>query len=166
MIELSKLSTKYSVCVLTEADTDDILALCLGNTLYYRYCEAQPTKEQILNDLRITPPGADLSKKHYVGFRRDGELIAVLDLIDGFPDPETAYIGFFMMNIRYQGKQAGTKIIRELAEYLKEAGYTAIRLGIDKGNPQSTHFWKKNGFAVYKEVERDGGTLLAAEKKL
>ena len=41
-----------------------------------------------------------------------------------------------------------------------------VRLGIDKGNPQSNHFWNKNGFLVIKEVDQDGGTILVAEKTL
>ena len=35
-----------------------------------------------------------------------------------------------------------------------------------KGNPQSTHFWKKNGFSVIYEADRDGHALLVAEKEL
>ena len=89
-----------------------------------------------------------------------------MDLIDGYPEPETAFIGFFMMNKDLQGQGIGTAIIQETAAYLKTAGKTAIRLAIDKGNPQSTYFWKKNGFIVIKEVDRNGWTALVAEKKL
>ena len=39
-------------------------------------------------------------------------------------------------------------------------------LGIDKENPQSNHFWAKNGFSVIREVEQDEGTILVAEKCL
>ena len=53
-----------------------------------------------------------------------------MDLIDGYPKPEIAYIGFFMMN------------------------------------PQSTHFWKKNGFKVISEADVNGWTKLVSERKL
>ena len=89
-----------------------------------------------------------------------------MDLIDGYPEPEIAFIGFFMMNKDLQGRGVGTAIIRETAAYLKATGKTTIRLAIDKGNPQSTHFWKKNGFIVIKEVDRNGWTALVAEKQL
>jgi len=45
-------------------------------------------------------------------------------------------------------------------------GKIAVRLSIDKGNPQSMHFWKKNGFNVIKEVDVNGWTKLVAEKSL
>ena len=71
-----------------------------------------------------------------------------------------------MMNKGFQGRQLGSAIIGEAAACLKSIGRTALRLGIDKGNPQSTHFWKKNGFAVLREIDRGAWTVLLAEKKL
>lgn len=88
-----------------------------------------------------------------------------MDLIDGYPKPEIAYIGFFMMNPTYQGKKIGTAIIGEVVEYMRDTGKTAVRLAIDKGNPQSTHFWTKNGFRVIFEADVNGWTKLVAERQ-
>jgi ribosomal protein S18 acetylase RimI-like enzyme len=71
-----------------------------------------------------------------------------------------------MMNQEYQGQQIGSAIIGDTAGYLRKIGKTAIRLAIDKGNPQSAHFWKKNGFKVILEVDVNGWTKLVAEKSL
>jgi hypothetical protein len=49
---------------------------------------------------------------------------------------------------------------------LKSIGKTSVRLAIDKGNPQSTHFWKKNGFEIISEADVNGRTKLVAEKIL
>ena len=68
-----------------------------------------------------------------------------MDLITAYPDDETAFIGFFLLNIKYQHKGIAYKIIKESIEYLKTEGYKKIRLGVDKGNPQSFSFWEKNG---------------------
>ena len=166
MIDISQLSGRYAVRGMTDSDADAILDFCLQNDQYYRYCGKQPTRELVLNDLHIAPPGIGPSDKYYIGFYREQALVAVMDLIDGFPEPDIAYIGFFMMNKALQGRQIGSAIIEETASHLKAAGKTAIRLAIDKGNPQSTHFWKKKGFAVIKEVDRDGWTVLVAERTL
>ena len=166
MIEISKISSLYDIRKLDDSDVDSTLSFCQKNTQFYDYCEAEPTREQVLNDLHITPPGIGLSDKYYIGFYKNEILIAVMDLIDGYPEPETAFIGFFMMNKDLQGRGVGTVIIQETAAYLKATGKTTIRLAIDKGNPQSSHFWKKNGFIVIKEVDRNGWTALVAEKKL
>ena len=167
MIDISKLSKQYDVRALDDSDTDMILDVYKENDLFFQYCEAEPTRQQVIEDMHITPPGKDLASKYFIGFYQDTELVAVLDLIDGYPEPEIAYIGMFMMNIRRQGKQIGSAIISEVERYLKETGRKAVRLAINKGNPQSTHFWKKNGYIVFREVNKDGwGILLEAEKVL
>lgn len=165
MLDIQTLSSRYRIRRMGDADADDILALCLQNTQYYQYCGKQPSRELILNDLQITPPGIERSAKHYIGFYDGSTLIAVMDLIKGYPDGDSCFIGFFMMNRQLQGKQIGSEIVQEVCRCLKEAGFTAVRLGIDRGNPQSAHFWKKNGFLVIKEVAQDGGTILLAEKR-
>ena len=166
MIDIGMLSSRYTVRYLDGSDTEDILNLCRGNPRFYRYTEARPEREQIQNDMRLTPPGIEPSAKHYVGFFRERDLVAVMDLIDGYPEPGTAYIGFFMMNPLYQGQGNGSAIIGEAADHLRETGKTAIRLAIDDGNPQSFGFWKKNGFSVIAEADANGWKKLIAERSL
>ena len=166
MIDISKLSKRYSVRLLEESDIEMLVEICKQNTVFYEYTEARPAKENILDDMKATPPGIDMQDKYYFGFFNGRELVAIMDLIDGYPKPETAYIGFFMMNRTYQGKKIGTAIIDEVIDYLKNTGKTSVRLAIDKGNPQSTHFWKKNGFEMISEADVNGWTKLVAERKL
>ena len=166
MIDISKLSKRYSVRILEEADIEMLVEICKQNTFFYEYTEARPTKENILDDMKATPPGIDMQDKYYFGFFDGRELVAIMDLIDGYPKAEIAYIGFFMMNPQYQVKQIGTAIIDEVIDYLLSTGKTSVRLAIDKGNPQSTHFWKKNSFDVLSEADVNGWKKLVAERKL
>ncbi len=166
MIDISKLSRCCSVRILGQSDVDMIREICEQNTIFYKYTEARPTRENILDDMQAVPPGIDLSAKYYLGFFDDRQMVAIMDLIDGYPKAETAYIGFFMINPQYQGRQIGTAIIDEVVNYLRSTGKTSVRLAIDKGNPQSAHFWKKNGFEVISEADVNGWTKLVAERKL
>lgn len=165
MIDITKLSSRYTVRILEDSDIDDIVELCRQNTIFYKYTEARPTRENIQEDMKVTPPGIERSAKYYFGFFEDQELVAVMDLVDGYPKADIAYIGFFMMSLKRQGKQTGTAIISEVMDYLRSIGKTAVRLAIDKGNPQSTHFWTKNGFEVIAEADVNGWTKLVAEKR-
>ena len=157
MIRIELFSDQYKVRKLTRQDIDEINQLMSKNSLYYEYCPPLVTRESIREDM---------GDKYYVGFYQDKKLAAVMDLIDGYPKAEIAYIGFFMMNLQYQGRQIGTAIIGEVIDYLQSTGKTSVRLAIDKGNPQSTYFWKKNGFEVISEADVNGWTKLVAERKL
>ena len=165
--DIKEFSGEYEIRRMTEEDIPAMLALCSGNPQYYRYCPPFATKETLAEDLKALPPRKEPRDKYYVGYYNgEGKLIALLDLIDGFPNEDTAFIGFFMMDLSLQGEGLGSRIIAELLEYLTGAGIKAVRLGWVQGNPQAEHFWKKNGFeetGVLAKQERY--TIVVAERK-
>lgn len=69
-----------------------------------------------------------------------------MDLIADYPEENVAFIGFFMTNVNCQNQGIGSDIIESTLHYLKMKGYVRVRLGVDRGNPQSYSFWLKNGF--------------------
>jgi len=166
-MDVSRLSQKYTVRCLAQSDVPLIYTLCRKNELYYKYCPPFVTHESIIHDMKALPPGKTLQDKYYVGFFEGDELIAVLDLIAGYPNDSMAFIGFFMMSSERSMKGVGSEIISELCKSLKHMGYCGIRLGWVAGNPQSEHFWHKNGF---KETgvtyATDGYTVVVAEREL
>lgn len=165
-LQIEKLSDSYKIRRLTEADVPMLYAWMTRNDQYYKYCGTGTSPERVRQDLTLCPPGIPPAQKHYVGFFDGDTLTAIMDLIDGYPNADTAFIGFFMMNKDLQGQGTGTAIIRDVLAYLAALDYTAVRLGIDKENPQSNHFWRKNGFTVLKEVTQEQGVILLAERKL
>ena len=139
-INIKKISKRYTVRKLNLDDVQMIYTFCKKNTQYYEYCGKELSIELIKKDIEITPPGIPIEQKYY--------------------------IGFFMMDCGLQGNGIGSKIVSESLEYLSEQGFQKCQLGIDKDNPQSNHFWRKNGFEVIREVEIEEGIILAAEKPL
>lgn len=139
-MEVSKFSKKYETRKLSYQDIDEIYNLCLTNPLYYDYCPPAPTKENVLEDLFALPPNKTMEDKYFVGFFENGRMIAVMDLIDGYPEEKIAFIGFFMTDASVQNKELGSAIISEVTDYLKSNNYLAVRLAWTKGNPQAEHF--------------------------
>lgn len=167
MMDERKLSDRYFVRRLTPADAETVYELYAGNTFFYRYHPPLPTKASVLSDMEALPPGTTQSDKHYLGFFDEENLIAVMDLITGYPSKNTAFIGLFMMRAELQERGIGSGILSDCMTYLKGCGFTRIRLGVDRGNPQSFHFWSKNGFAVdaaskgeYIVMEKEAGSGL------
>ena len=146
------LSARYTVRRLTKNDIDKIYKLCIGNPLYYEYCPPEVTKESIQKDMVALPPGISLSEKYYLGFFDKKNLIAVMDFIDGYPEKDVVYIGFFMTDVSVQKRGVGTDVIQHVCEAWKKMGFRAVQLAWVKGNPQAEHFWRKNGFQGKKET--------------
>ena len=165
-IDVEKLSDAYQVRRLGLNDAGDILAFCQRNTQYYAYCGAAPSIELIEHDMKTAPPGIPMAQKYYIGLYQETTLIAIMDLIGGYPDSNSVFIGFFMMNSDLQGRGIGSQIIATAFHALKMLGFSKCLLGIDKANPQSNHFWRKNGFQVIREVAQKDGTICVAEKQL
>ncbi|MCR5753464.1 MAG: GNAT family N-acetyltransferase [Acetatifactor sp.] len=144
-MNISNLSRKYEVREIKEEEILAVYDLCCENPQYYHYCPPEVTMESIKFDMTALPPGKEKEDKYYIGFWDKGELVAVMDLITGYPNEDTVYIGFFMMNAGLQGKGIGTQIIEELC---KELGNThkTVQLGYVRNNPQAESFWIKNNF--------------------
>ena len=165
-IDIQKLTETYDARLLGEEDADDILRIMHGNPIFYEYTTAKAERDAVIEDMKALPPGKMAADKYYFGFFDHGQLIAVMDLIDGYPDEETAFIGFFMMAAEKQGRGAGSHLVQDVLKELKRLGFAKARLCINKGNPQSSHFWYKNGFVPLKETARGVETVILAERKL
>lgn len=160
------LSARYDVRLVEDRDVEAILSLMRSNPQYYRHCPPEPSEETIAHDRAALPPRNVRDDKYYLCFWDGKTPVAVLDLILRCPNAETSFIGFFMMNAKYQGKGAGSALIGEiLTELAKE--YRFARLMVVITNEQAKHFWSKNGFLPTGLVlEQPEYTVEVRERKL
>ena len=90
-----------------------------------------------------------------------------MDLIDGYPQPDVAFIGFFVTGIQVQGQGVGSAIIEELCNYLATLHFQSVQLAWVKGNPQAENFWIKNQFHPIRESSSNvAHEVIVAERKL
>lgn len=166
-LDITLLSDRYHVRRMTEDDIAEIYALCSKNAMYYQYCPPFVTEESIADDMKALPPNKEYSDKYYLGYYDAEKLIAVMDLILRFPDNATALIGFFMTDVSVQNAGIGSRIIDDLCSYLRKLGFSTVRLGWVKGNPQAEHFWKKEQFTETGVThDTDGHTVVVAQRAL
>ncbi|HFU4054863.1 TPA: GNAT family N-acetyltransferase [Streptococcus suis] len=165
-MKISPFSNHYQVRKLTDAELEQVLVLYQTNPLYFEHFPPLPSLESLANDLVDCPPGKELSDKYFLGFWDKERLVAILDLIDGYPTEDTCYIGLFMVDAHFSGQGLGTKIIAEFLSQLASR-FKKVRLGYVESNPQSSHFWSKVGFCPTGEVkELAGKTIVIAEYAL
>lgn len=124
----------------------------------------EPSLHCILEDMYALPPNKTMDDKYFIGFYKDEQLVAIMDLITRYPDDTAAFIGFFMTHKNIQRTGVGTLIIDEVLTYLKEQ-FTYARLGRVKGNPEAKAFWHKQGFyETGEERITDAYTIVVMKK--
>ena len=166
-LPFQKISVQYQVRRMTEEDLSELLELAQGNPTYYEHLHEKPQLESLREDLVKLPPRTVPEDKYFLGFYRGGRLCAALDLIAGYPNPETAFIGWFILRKDLQGRGVGTEMMNELLAFLKEQGFLYVRLCYVKGNPESRAFWVKNQFVpTGVEPEGDGYTMVVVQRGL
>lgn len=146
-LPLQKLAGRYAVQELTRADVPEMLRVARSNPLFYQYMRPDPTEENLAADLVALPPRRTLADKHFFGWFDGTRLVAMMDLISRHPQPEMAFIGWFIVDAAEQGHGLGRQLISEVLAMLKTEGVSEVRLGRIAGNPQSEHFWQVCGFS-------------------
>ena len=164
-MNITKISNKYIVKKLGYENVEDIYNLSITNPQYFYHCPPMVTYETIKDDLYATPNNCSIENKFYLGFYENEKLIAILDLILNYPDKDTSYIGLFMVDSNFQGKNIGTNIISGMIEYLK-LFYDFIKLGYVSTNVQSKNFWEKQGFDEVDVVEQELYKVVRMVKKI
>ncbi len=160
--DISMLSSEFETRKITEADIRDVYVLCRENRKYYRYMHVQPTLRNLTDVISEVPNGTLPKDKHFVGFyNKDNHLVALLDLITGYPEKDDALIGWFMVDARMQGEGIGSQLFADIRAAMKGQGYDYLSLGIIKENTEAESFWLKQGFTFTGEEITDGSKVIA-----
>lgn len=157
-----------SVRNLSSTDLPALLSLCLGNSQYYEFLGEEPTVDVLATEMVELPPGCSPDQKSYFGFfDADGDLIAVLDLIRGYPAEGCAFIGFFMVDASRQGMGIGSRLVSKLLNRLRGSGVFRVRLAYVEGNEQSRRFWERHGFLeADAPIDQGGYKVVPMERRL
>ena len=142
----------FTVRPLTADDADEMFRL-FGTNPYYFSCEQDHpvTRAKTAAVLTDLPPGRTRADKHVIGFFEHDRLAALMDYIDGYPDPSCLFIGLFMVDGGRRRQGLGRKLIAEFLSRAAGQGYGRIRLGCIAENRESFPFWSAMGF---REVSR------------
>lgn len=167
MINIKDLSSLYSVKELSLDDKDEILNLYKGNLYYFSLLDEMPCENSIIEDLTSFPEGKTKEDKHFIGLYFMNSLMAVIDLVENYPNDKEVYIGLFMMNVMFQNRGIGSSIINELAFALDKQGFKSLKLAYLSNNMIAIAFWTKNGFISDGKVSTyKGKEVIEVERRL
>ncbi|MEQ9764302.1 GNAT family N-acetyltransferase [Streptococcus sp. ZJ151] len=112
MIDFQSLSKNYEIRLLTESDSQDVLQLYNTNSCFFKRCTPVPMLAPVQRDMTKLPPTINPNNKCFFGYFDNAKLIAVLDLVDGYPDLHTTFIGLFMLDRAYQGRGIASRLMK------------------------------------------------------
>jgi GNAT superfamily N-acetyltransferase len=95
------------------------------------------------------PEGLAEEAKVVLGAFQDERLVAVVDLLRGYPNDHTAFIGLLEVHWKYQGAGLGTATYRLTEQYVETSWkeIRTLRLAIVDTNAHvATGFWLRQGF--------------------
>ena len=144
--DIQMLGTGYDVRRITEADISDVYTLCRSNRKYYEYMGTVPTLESLTEIISRMPEDSGETEKHFVGFYDRDRLVALLDLITGYPESNDAFIGWFMVDGQLQRQGIGSQIFADVRCAMRGQGFDFLSLRCEKENTEAIAFWQAQGF--------------------
>ena len=96
--------------------------------------------------LASRPPGVAPDRKFVFGIRRDAEVIAVVDLIEGFPSANEWYVGLLLLLPDERNHQLGRALWHAIEDWIRSRGGRAARLLVQDQNDGAARFWRSLGF--------------------
>ena len=154
-LAIESLSSEFEARRITAADISDVYNLVRSNTRYYRSLKERPSKKRLTEVISELPEGTDISQKHFVGFYDGEDLVAVLDLITGYPEKDDAFIGWFMVQAERQNQGIGSQLFADVRAAMKAQGFDSLTLECPAVSEEALKFWEGQGFTRIPESEQD-----------
>jgi ribosomal protein S18 acetylase RimI-like enzyme len=106
-------------------------------------------------DLLVSrPPGVELIRKHVIGFERDGVLVAIVDLLESYPNEADWYVGLLLVSPDERARGVGTAVWTAVETWIRAVGGRQVRLIVQQQNPNAARFWRAVGFTADGAVEQ------------
>ncbi len=116
---------------------------------FWTLVEGEPPGPGLAEELmHEVPPGGTIDHKHVLGAPdgRDDELVALLDLYDGYPEPHAWYVSLLVLAPEARGNGLGHELFAYGEAYVRARGGRALRLIVQEQNPRALAFWLREGF--------------------
>jgi ribosomal protein S18 acetylase RimI-like enzyme len=88
-----------------------------------------------------------------------GDLVAVAELLQGYPTAHEWYIGLLLVTPQRRGEGLGGQFCRMILEWITLHGGATVRLLVHQQNVTAQRFWQKQGFLVERELKKTSGRL-------
>lgn len=131
--------------VLSINDQDAVLDL-YHRTADYHTLVAGSIPEDCKELFYDLPPGKDIKDKQVIGIYMAQDLIGIIDVVMGYPNHETGFIGLLIIDNVWRGKGIGQQALQYIEKIVRQAGGKWLQLGVVNINHDAMRFWCYLGF--------------------
>lgn len=145
--ELKKCLSGYDIIPITTQNFEQVFPVYDANQDFFLLTQGEKaTVENSISDVDVAPKNIDISQKTYVGIWMEDSVVGVLDLLEGYPDETSLWIGLLLVHSDLHGKKIGSGITNAVLKAAKMLGYKSVQLGVIENNAGGLAFWKRQGF--------------------
>jgi len=159
--EIKKHLAGYEIEPITKLNFTQVFEVYDTNQDFFQLVQGKrATIEISTHDINALPPNCDIGQKIYVGIWKDGQVAAVLDVIERFPEPTSFWIGLLLVHGEMHGRQIGSTIVDAVLNAAKISGYKTAQLGVIEHSVKGIAFWHSHGFVT----SRQSGNIVVMAK--
>jgi len=118
-----------------------------------RVTGAPPGAADAQSTYGVLPEGKGYEDKFVYGIYAGDEMVGCVDVIRGWPRPDTAHIGLLLIAEQHQRTGLGRAAYHALQKEIQAWGAKRVRIGVVRTNDDVLPFWRKLGFAPTGEVK-------------
>jgi GNAT superfamily N-acetyltransferase len=105
-------------------------------------------------DFHDVPDGYSSDDKSVFGIiDRNNGLVGMLDVLRGYPEKSTWWIGLLMLAPQVRSSGIGKKVLEGFSEFVLADGCRTIMLGVVEENSRAIQFWSRMGFSLVRKSE-------------
>ena len=123
------------------------------NNDYYMITDGRPaTRQDCIDTVEYSMDEIPQDNILNIGFSHEGNAVACLFVIKGYPREDILYIGLFLVHNNYKRTSIGSQCIQAVIRSLKGTNIKYVRLSVQDNNTSGLPFWKHMGFSVIEKI--------------
>ncbi|SDC19162.1 GNAT family N-acetyltransferase [Acinetobacter boissieri] len=125
-----------------------------------------PNNDATHQDLLAVPQGCSLDAKFFYGIYEKTQMIGCIDLIRGYPNENTIFIGLLLFITTRQGLGYGPQSLEFIIQQAIQWNCHQLRIAVVASNVKALAFWLREGFIeIYrKESEKFVAPIVVMER--
>ena len=141
----------HTVRKVTADDAPAMQALFARDPHYWLHVEGGPLRDdEALLSFDDRPPSVPLENKHVFLVDIDRGCAprpaALLDMLEGYPDAHTWFLGLIFLAPEVRGRGLGTRLIEAVCDHARSRGARALRLAVAHQHPDARRLYDRLGF--------------------